>query len=124
MTHHTRRPGRKAVDELRVHAAAAVAAHSLRRVAQQVGMSAAGLQKFLDGGTPTPPIYRKLRAWRDRRAEASSGEPEEGLIATRRRTRSRPSAPDAEADGSLGDAPHVVLDFRRLDPGSDNGPGR
>jgi len=37
-------------------------------------MSAAALQKFLDGSTPTPPVYRKLRAWEDQRQAAEPDE--------------------------------------------------
>jgi len=44
-------------------------------------MSAAALQKFLDGSTPTPPVYRKLRAWEDQRQAAEPDEDGESTAA-------------------------------------------
>ena len=49
--------------ELRSHAAGAVAAGSLRGCAREIGMSAPGLQHFLDGGLPRRPTLRKLAEW-------------------------------------------------------------
>ncbi|HEX8432301.1 MAG TPA: hypothetical protein VF625_13515, partial [Longimicrobium sp.] len=61
MAHHAPRPSRSTVDELRARAASVVEASSLRTLARQVGMSAAAMEKFIGGATPTPPTYRKLR---------------------------------------------------------------
>ena len=49
--------------ELRDAASAAVQAGSLRGVAARIGMSAPGLQHFLDGGTPQRRTLRKLAVW-------------------------------------------------------------
>ena len=40
-----------------------VAATSLRNVSRQAGMSAAGLQKFLEGGRPYMATRRRLERW-------------------------------------------------------------
>lgn len=36
---------------------------SLRKVARQIGMSASGLKKFLEGAAPYSPTMRRLQAW-------------------------------------------------------------
>jgi hypothetical protein len=41
---------------------------SLRNVARQLGMSPAGLRKFMDGGAPYTPTLRRLRKWYPRYA--------------------------------------------------------
>jgi hypothetical protein len=112
VSHHAPRPSRGAVDEVRAYATSAVAAHSLRRVAQQVGMSAGGLQKFLDGAMPTPPVYRKLRVWYDRRANL---EPAEASTAGTRSP--APTGPrEDDGEGDLGEVPIIVRTFTRPEP--------
>jgi hypothetical protein len=112
VSHHAARPSRGALDELRASAAAAVATHTLRRIAQQVGMSAGGLRKFLDGAAPTPPVYRKLRAWHDRRRGAEPDGPEVEPAAPRTRRLGRADPPeDAEMEVDLAEVPRVVLRF-------------
>jgi hypothetical protein len=54
------------LERLRERVAARVEASSLRIVARQVGMSPAGLQKFLSGGTPYAKSRKKLFDWWDR----------------------------------------------------------
>jgi hypothetical protein len=71
LAHHPPRLSRSTVDELRARAASAVEASSLRNLARQVGMSAAAMDKFISGTAPTPPTYRKLRAWYERHLEAA-----------------------------------------------------
>jgi hypothetical protein len=51
------------VDALRQAAAARTRSSSLRAVARQIGMSAPGLQAFLDGRSPYAATLRKLTAW-------------------------------------------------------------
>ena len=70
--------------------ASAVEGSSLRVVARQVGMSGATLSRFLDGGAPTPPAFRKLHRWFARRPEA--GEMPEA--APRARTPAEPADED------------------------------
>lgn len=48
---------------LRHAAAARVAATSLRGVSREIGMSATGLSKFLDGNAPYQPTLNRLRNW-------------------------------------------------------------
>jgi hypothetical protein len=65
-------PSRVALPRLRAAVIARVELTSLRRVASEIGMSAPGLQSFLDGGTPFEATRRKLSAWYF--ARASGGE--------------------------------------------------
>lgn len=51
------------VPELRRALREEVAATSLRHVSRQAGMSAAGLQKFLEGGKPFTATRRRLERW-------------------------------------------------------------
>jgi len=51
---------------LRENVALRVAATSLPEVARQVGMSPAGLERFLAGGTPLARSRQKLEEWYDR----------------------------------------------------------
>lgn len=51
---------------LRENVALRVSATSLREVARQVGMSPAGLERFLAGGTPQARSRQKLEQWYDR----------------------------------------------------------
>lgn len=48
---------------LRSAAAARVEATSLRSVSREIGMSATGLSKFLDGNAPYTPTLNRLRNW-------------------------------------------------------------
>jgi hypothetical protein len=48
---------------LRTAASARVAATSLRSVSREIGMSATGLSKFLDGNAPYLPTLNRLRNW-------------------------------------------------------------
>ena len=48
---------------VRTAAAARVAATSLRSVSREIGMSATGLSKFLDGNAPYLPTLNRLRNW-------------------------------------------------------------
>jgi hypothetical protein len=48
---------------VRAAAAARVAATSLRSVSREIGMSATGLSKFLDGNAPYLPTLNRLRNW-------------------------------------------------------------
>lgn len=57
------RDRRVTVDVLRTAVRRAVEATSLRGVARDIGMSAPGLQHFLDGGTPFRRTLRNLMAW-------------------------------------------------------------
>jgi hypothetical protein len=99
---------------MRAFMAAAVEASSPGVVARQVGMSGGALTKFLDGGAPTPPTYRKLHRWYARRAEAA--------LKTQAATVREP-APPAEApvdeDIWTGDSapPRVVLRYTPEDAG-------
>lgn len=55
---------RPPLEAIRVAAAAAVEADSLRSVARQVGMSATGLRNFIRGERrPYPGTLKKLNAW-------------------------------------------------------------
>ena len=51
------------VATLRQAVRAEVAQTSLRNVSRQAGMSASGLQKFLDGGQPYVATHRQLERW-------------------------------------------------------------
>lgn len=51
------------LERLRESVAMRVQATSLRSVARQVGMSPAGLEKFLSGGTPYTRSRQKLQDW-------------------------------------------------------------
>jgi transcriptional regulator with XRE-family HTH domain len=51
------------VARLRDTVAARVRSLSLRAVAREIGMSAPGLQSFLEGRSPYPATRRKLEAW-------------------------------------------------------------
>jgi len=51
------------VPELRRALREEVAATSLRHVSRQAGMTAGGLQKFLDGGRPYTATRRRLERW-------------------------------------------------------------
>lgn len=48
---------------VRAAAVARVAATSLRSVSREIGMSATGLSKFLDGNAPYLPTLNRLRNW-------------------------------------------------------------
>ena len=48
---------------LRAAASARVEATSLRNVSREIGMSATGLSKFLDGNAPYTPTLNRLRNW-------------------------------------------------------------
>jgi hypothetical protein len=48
---------------VRAAATARVAATSLRSVSREIGMSATGLSKFLDGNAPYLPTLNRLRNW-------------------------------------------------------------
>jgi hypothetical protein len=48
---------------VRAAAVARVAATSLRSVSREIGMSATGLSKFLDGNAPYLPTLNRLRSW-------------------------------------------------------------
>jgi hypothetical protein len=65
-----------ALTRLRAAVTARVEMSSLRRVASEIGMSAPGLQSFLNGGTPFEATRRKLSAWYF--AHASGGESDLG----------------------------------------------
>lgn len=64
-------------DVLREAARDDVAEKSLRSVAREIGMSAPGLQAFLDGGSPYRRTLRKLRDWYVRRGAGGPGVEEE-----------------------------------------------
>ncbi|HEX5727084.1 MAG TPA: hypothetical protein VFX98_16525 [Longimicrobiaceae bacterium] len=72
---------RASAGEFRRAAAAAVAERSLRGVAAEIGMSAPGLQHFLDGGAPFRRTLRKLAAWYALRGAARGYAPEAALNA-------------------------------------------
>lgn len=61
-----------------------VSARSLRHAARQVGMSPTGLQKFLDGASPTDATCRKLERWAFDRAAAGEPPTGEGAVAVLR----------------------------------------
>jgi hypothetical protein len=72
------------VDVLRESVRRAVAASSLRAVAEQVGLTHRGLALFIEGSKPRPSTVRKLTAWslgRPRGAEAVSREDAEAVLA-------------------------------------------
>jgi hypothetical protein len=58
---------------LRQVTAQRVASTSLRKVAREIGMSATGLSKFLDGNAPYLPTLNRLRNWYLRHAAAPAG---------------------------------------------------
>jgi transcriptional regulator with XRE-family HTH domain len=58
---------------LRQVTAQRVAATSLRKVAREIGMSATGLSKFLDGNAPYLPTLNRLRNWYLRYAATPAG---------------------------------------------------
>jgi hypothetical protein len=58
---------------LRAAAAARVAATSLRGVSREIGMSATGLSKFIDGNAPYLPTLNRLRNWYLRHAVPGAG---------------------------------------------------
>jgi len=58
---------------LRQVTAQRVAATSLRKVAREIGMSATGLSKFLDGNAPYLPTLNRLRNWYLRHAASPEG---------------------------------------------------
>lgn len=71
LTRREPRPSPKSLEAMRAFVAAAITDSSPGVVARQVGMSGGALAKFLEGGTPTPPMYRKLHRWYARRVEAA-----------------------------------------------------
>lgn len=58
---------------LRAAASARVEATSLRGVSREIGMSATGLSKFLDGNAPYLPTLNRLRNWYVRHALSPAG---------------------------------------------------
>lgn len=58
---------------LRAAASARVEATSLRGVSREIGMSATGLSKFLDGNAPYLPTLNRLRSWYLRHAVPVAG---------------------------------------------------
>ena len=58
---------------------------SLRQAAREIGSSASGLQKFIDGARPYRNTIRKLDAWYARRGERDTGahSPETVAVAVR-----------------------------------------
>jgi DNA-binding phage protein len=63
----------KFTSHLRQVTAQRVAATSLRKVAREIGMSATGLSKFLDGNAPYLPTLNRLRNWYLRHAATPAG---------------------------------------------------
>lgn len=59
---------------VRAAATARVQATSLRSVSREIGMSATGLSKFLDGNAPYQPTLIRLRNWYLRHAAPTTGE--------------------------------------------------
>ncbi len=57
------RGGDPFTSRLRAAASARVAATSLRSVSREIGMSATGLSKFIDGNAPYLPTLNRLRNW-------------------------------------------------------------
>lgn len=51
------------LEQMRAAAAGQVANTSLRTTAREIGMSAGGLKKLLNGTTPYAPTMRRLRSW-------------------------------------------------------------
>jgi hypothetical protein len=72
---------RPSVEVLRESARQAADASSLRLVAGQVGMSARGLLKFLDGSLPRRQTLLKLRDWYVRHAVREGGISEDTALA-------------------------------------------
>lgn len=58
---------------LRAAASARVAATSLRSTSREIGMSATGLSKFLDGNAPYLPTLNRLRNWYLRHGVSTAG---------------------------------------------------
>ncbi|MBD0318705.1 MAG: hypothetical protein ICV87_00120 [Gemmatimonadetes bacterium] len=106
MTRRDPRPSTQSLETMRAFVAAAVEASAPGVVARQVGMSGGALAKFLEGGTPTPPTYRKLHRWYARRVEAALKAPP---------AREAPPA-EAPAEEDAWTAPRVVLHYS---PGED-----
>ena len=52
-----------AIERLREAVRAMAENRSLRKVAREIGMSASGLKKFLEGAAPYSPTRRRLRRW-------------------------------------------------------------
>lgn len=61
------------IDNMRDAVADRVRSNSLRSVAREIGMSAAGLMKFLAGSAPYTPTMRRLRVWYVRYAAIKTG---------------------------------------------------
>jgi DNA-binding phage protein len=61
------------VEHLRDSVAAHAGSTSLRRVAGEIGMSATGLKKFLQGTDPYFPTIRRLQTWYVQHAAVESG---------------------------------------------------
>lgn len=68
------RPDGPTVENMRDAVAGRVRNNSLRSVAREIGMSAAGLMKFLGGSAPYTPTMRRLRIWYVRHAAVKTGE--------------------------------------------------
>lgn len=62
------------VENMRNAVADRIRSKSLRSVAREIGMSAAGLTKFLGGSAPYTPTLRRLRTWYVRHAAVKTGE--------------------------------------------------
>jgi DNA-binding phage protein len=69
----TSRGDAKFTSHLRQVTAQRVADTSLRKVAREIGMSATGLSKFLDGNAPYLPTLNRLRNWYLRHAARPAG---------------------------------------------------
>lgn len=63
-----------AIETMRDAVADRIRSTSLRSVAREIGMSAAGLKKFLDGAAPYTPTVRRLRIWYVQHAAGRGGE--------------------------------------------------
>ena len=57
------RPEDSVIERLREAVRAMAENTSLRQVARQIGMSASGLKKFLEGAAPYSPTRRRLHRW-------------------------------------------------------------
>lgn len=66
-------PGDPAMDRLRDAVRAVAENTSLRKVARDIGMSASGLKKFLEGAAPYSPTRRRLRRWLVQHSGAQHG---------------------------------------------------
>jgi hypothetical protein len=64
------------LERFRIALNGAIERSSLRAVAGEVGMSASGLTKFLQGGTPYGKTVQRLHAWYQRAAGLSRVPPE------------------------------------------------